>query len=439
MARVLYTGSYCAALDGEAEFAARNLAREGTFANIHGDDSGPTAHLAPLYPLLLAGTFRLLGVGTPAANLAKCGYAILAVAVAYTALPLLAERARLSRRAGLVAALLGAMPLRSYAELEANWEQPCMTAVLVGLAWCFVWLHDREWKAGPAAITGILCGSAALFSGVLALPPALFACGEFCSRPGLRQRIARSSIVLIAGGLLSMSPWIVRNYLVFGRFIPIRSNAGLELRIGNNPAANGRTFGPDRWPQLDVDMRGPFRPYHPQNNPVQRERLKQLGEPAFMEEMGRDARAWIAANPARFAALCLRRFRLFWLPSAEEWYPGTRFVLARAAFLDAVGLFALCALATMVVSKHPYRWCFLATVFGLCLPYVITHVSRRYTLPVYPLSLLLACDFLIVVRRRVLTYGNRAGAWLAPASIAAARQADALVPVDHQMVGADEL
>jgi hypothetical protein len=416
MGWILYTGAYCAALDGEAEFAARNLARAGSFANIHGDNSGPTAHLSPLYPLFLAGIFRLFGAGTPAANLIKCGFAVLAVAVAYAALPLLAGRARLSRSAGLAAAILGAMPLRCYAETEANWEQPCVTAVLVGLAWCFVWLHDRAWRAGPAAVTGILCGAAALFSGVLALPPALFALGEFCSRPGLRPRIARSSLVLLACGLMILSPWIVRNFLVFGRFIPLRSNAGLELRIGNNPAADGRTFGPDLWPQLDTDARGPFRPYHPQNNPAQRQRLEKMGEPAFMDEMARAAREWIAANPTRFVVLCLRRFRLFWLPSMDGWFPGTPFALARSVFMDAVGLFTLLGLGTMVVSKHPYRWCFLATAFGLCLPYLITHVSTRYTLPVYPLSLLLACEFLAVVGRWLITQVNRAkDAWPLPA------------------------
>jgi hypothetical protein len=389
-------------LDGETEFAARNLAREGALANIHGDDSGPTAHLAPLYPLLLAGTFRLLGVGTPAANLVKCGYAVLAVAVAYSALPLLAARAGLSRRAGLAAAILGALPLRCSVETEANWEQPCVTAVLVGIAWCFVWLHDREWGAGPAAGTGILCGAAVLFSGVLVLPPALFTLGEFFSRPGLRRRIARSSAVLTAGGLLVLSPWIVRNFVVFGRFIPVRDNAGLELRIGNNPAADGTTFGPDRWPQMDKDLHGPFRPYHPQNNEAQRERLKQLGEPAFMDEMGRDARAWIAAHPTRFVVLCLRRFRLFWFPPVDAWYPGTPFVTGRAVFLGGVGVFALCGIVAMAVGKYPYRWCFLSTAFGLCLPYVVTHVSTRYTLPVYPLALLLACDFVAAGWRRLV-------------------------------------
>jgi hypothetical protein len=397
MVWILYTGSYRAGLDGEAELAAKNLAREGSFANIHGNSSGPTAHLSPLYPLFLAGIFRLFGAGTPAANWVKCSFAVLAVAVAYAALPLLARRARLSRSAGLAAAILGAMPLRCYAETEANWEQPCVTAVLVGLAWCFVWLHDGQWRTGPAAVTGILCGAAALLSGVLALPPALFALGEFGSRPGLRWRIARSSIVLLACSLLILSPWIARNFLVFGHFIPLRSNAGLELRIGNNPAADGRTFGADLWPELDADMRGPFRPYHPQNNPAQRERLERMGEPAFMEEMGREAREWIAANPTRFVVLCLRRFRLFWLPSTDGWFPGTPFTLPRSVFMDAVGLFSLLGLGTMVLSKHPYRWCFLATAFGLCLPYLVTHVSTRYTLPVYPLSLLLACEFLAAV------------------------------------------
>jgi hypothetical protein len=402
LVRVLYTESYRSALDEEAVAAASNLAREGAFANIHGKDSGSTAHLSPLYPLLMAGTFRLLGVGTPGANLVNCCYAILAVAAAYTALPLLAARARLSRLGGLVAALLGILPVRWYSETEANWEQPCVTVVLVGMAWCFVWLHDREWGAGPAAVTGMLCGAAALFSAVLAVPPTLFAIGELASRPGLRLRIARSVFALAVASFLVMSPWVVRNYRVFGRFIPLRSNAALEFRIGNNPAADGRTYGRYLSPQQDVGMRGPISPYHPRCNQTQLERLKQLGEPAFMDEMALDAREWIFANPTRFVALCLRRFGLFWLPSADAWSPGARLASARALVVDAVGLLALCGMVRLVVRNHPYRWCFVATVFGPCLPYVVTHVSPRYTLPVYPLALLLACDFVAALWRRFM-------------------------------------
>ena len=34
-------------------------------------------------------------------------------------------------------------------------------------------------------------------------------------------------------------PWLVRNYEVLGRFVFLRDNFGNELRIGNNPLAEG--------------------------------------------------------------------------------------------------------------------------------------------------------------------------------------------------------
>ena len=39
---------------------------------------------------------------------------------------------------------------------------------------------------------------------------------------------------------MTMMPWLVRDYGVMGHFVLIRDNSGNELRIGNNPLAEGQ-------------------------------------------------------------------------------------------------------------------------------------------------------------------------------------------------------
>ena len=44
------------------------------------------------------------------------------------------------------------------------------------------------------------------------------------------------ALSLIVAALLC-SPWTIRNYAIFHRFIPIRDNSGLAVRVSYNPFA----------------------------------------------------------------------------------------------------------------------------------------------------------------------------------------------------------
>src|SRR4051812_39065369 len=54
-----------AAWNGEMLEAAKPLATTGRLADPFGEPTGPTAHLAPVYPALLAAEFRLFGNESP--------------------------------------------------------------------------------------------------------------------------------------------------------------------------------------------------------------------------------------------------------------------------------------------------------------------------------------------------------------------------------------
>ena len=62
---------------------------------------------------------------------------------------------------------------------------------------------------------------------------------------------SRRVLIAIAGLVLAMAPWTVRNYLTFGRFIPFRDNFGLELWLGNHPGMRGTVDFATDFPGLD--------------------------------------------------------------------------------------------------------------------------------------------------------------------------------------------
>jgi hypothetical protein len=61
---------------------------------------------------------------------------------------------------------------------------------------------------------------------------------------GIRDKNAwRTSLILVTTTGILLAPWIVRNYIVFGTFVPVRSGFGLQLHMGNPALAH--TFTPD--------------------------------------------------------------------------------------------------------------------------------------------------------------------------------------------------
>jgi hypothetical protein len=59
-------------------------------------------------------------------------------------------------------------------------------------------------------------------------------------RTQARRASARRLVVLGAAFLLAMAPWVVRNYKLFGAFVPTDTASGYNFLLGNNPVATGR-------------------------------------------------------------------------------------------------------------------------------------------------------------------------------------------------------
>lgn len=365
----------------EPGYIAAALATGQGFSSPLRVPTGPTAWSAPVYPLLLAVLFRLFGLYhyrtfLAALTLNLCFSAGTAVVIARIGRELGAPA--LGSLAAWIWVLFPNSILIAFEDL--CWEA-CLAALLTSVV--LLWTLRLPWQDRWSAWSRY----GGLWGLVLLTNPTLGSAYPFLLGWAVghspRRKIARLSLA-VATTLLCCLPWVVRNAIVFHRFIPIRSTLGLQLWLGNNEQARPLWLGT----------------LHPIFNSVERERYIQQGEIAYMDAKLQAALAYMRAHPRRVLTLAARRFVAFWsggTPSPprdwqhnhSHWF---RYVLGfnlLLALLGAGGLLRLWA------SRAPAR--VPLSVLPLIFPfaYYFTLVIPRYRLPADPSVVLLAACCLI--------------------------------------------
>jgi len=200
---------------------AQNLAKSRMFSR---NGTEPTAFHPPLYPLLL-GVLVMLGGGIITARLIN----FLALFITLLILFFWLEK----RHSGLAPVfsliLTLAYPVLFYT--ASTLYPQTIGALFLVLTIALYWQEPSRMRNGILA--GIAMGLAVLTIPTLFFVPffiLLFSL-VFC------RSTLRKAIILIVLTFVVMSPWIIRNYLVFHRFIPLSTNSGLNFLIGNNPEA----------------------------------------------------------------------------------------------------------------------------------------------------------------------------------------------------------
>jgi len=191
----------------------------------------------------------------------------------------------------------------------------------------------------------------------------------------------------ILGLLLSLTPWMVRNASVFHRFVPFRTNFGLELQIGNNPIADGAQI-------LAL---------HPAHNAAEREEYTRMGELAYMAEKKSEALQFISKHPGKFVMLTLRRVALWWTEGPA--ISGGAGLLNTESIEEFLGFGALSLLAAIglffsIRGDREGALLFAIVLLLYPLPYYLTLVHSRYRHPLEPLLVILAVFALQTIFRR---------------------------------------
>ena len=196
-----------------------------------------------------------------------------------------------------------------------------------------------------------------------------------------------------------MIPWTARNYAVFHRFVPLRSNFALEWWLENHTQYPDRSVHPiDYQPELD--------------------RYVSLTEMPYMDEKKGQAVTFVRAYPADAANFVLHRFVYTWLEIAESpldlWPTIPLYLKVSIVASSAFTLLAFLGAWFAVHSQNPSASPLAAVLMVYPVVFYITHTALRYRFPMDSLMLLFAVY--AIARCGSLVRGWRRS--LLPASIA---------------------
>ena len=343
----------------------RSLAQGQGFGNPFSESTGPTAWEPPLYPLLIAGVFKLFGIYTHTSALVLLSLNSLFSAITCIPIFLIAKRCFGEKLAVWTTWLWAVMPSVMYWCTRWVWETS-LAALLLALAF---WLTlDLEERDGPIPWIqfGMLWGIAALANtSLLAFLPVAGLWAWY-----RRWKRGKSSLAGIAlAGLLfvaCIAPWLARNHRTLGVMV-LRSNFGAELRIGNGPGADGT-----------------WREYlHPTQNVYQMRRYRQMGEVAYVAERKREAVAFIREDYRRFLEISLKRFIYYWggVPRLSE-IPALA-PIKNSVFL-ASSLLAFWGLGRALRQHRPGAWLFFWLILFYPAVYYAVFPYPRYRHPIEP-------------------------------------------------------
>jgi Dolichyl-phosphate-mannose-protein mannosyltransferase len=340
-------------------------------------ETGPTVWFTPIYPYLVAGIFKIWGIYSDASHMIvetlNCAF------VALTIIPIYG----IAKRTFGIGVAVGAswiwtfLPTALFFPILWVWDTSLAALFFALIFWVTLAMRDAQTLSAWAGYGALWATGVLINPSLLSVFPFLLAWLAWESRrdAGPWIKFSAATVLVFAVALV---PWTIRNYRVFGKFIVLRSNFGLELWLGNNPDV------PDTWsPWL-----------HPNDSPAEAEKYERMGEIAFMAEKEKEAFAFMRTHPADTVSFMLRRFINNWLAltdtpvdtwSASPYYL-KGFMILNAIFSIFTLLGALFASRGRIPEAVPYAIVLL--VFPLI--FYLTHTSLRYRFPMDPIMMVLA-------------------------------------------------
>jgi len=355
---------------------ARSVALGNGFGSVFRNDTGPTAWLTPVYPLLVAAIFRVFGIFTP-----RSFFAVVFVNILFSTaacVPIFWAGKRISGLgvASAAAWLWAVFPNAIVIPYEWVWDTSLSALLGATILWATLELAEsqklRDWCA-----YGLLWGLALMTNPSLgSLLPFLLGWAVYRARERGFLRWQRP-LLCTAIVVLCCLPWTIRNYTVFDRFIPLRSNLPFELWIGNNEVFD----------ENSRDVLARVTSYE------QVRMYSKLGEMAFLDDKWQKATQFMRTHRRLELELTRRRIVAFWMGSET---PVRSFRETDSNFIRGILLLNLLAtvgtLAGIVVLwRRRTAVAFPVAVIPVVFPllYYITHASLRYRHPIDPVILLL--------------------------------------------------
>ena len=375
----------------EAGQIAESLARGTGFSSPFPGDSGPTAWLAPGYPIILSIIFIMFGTFSKSAAIAAI--ALNSFLSALTVIPVykIGERV-FNRETGLLAIALYAIYLPSiWHSINTIWDTSLYTLLSMIL---INWLICLNWNQniGKQIYFGIYAGLLILVNPVIAsYYPVILWWIYTKTNTGIKDKVIFCLLFLISV-TVTISPWLLRNYQKFGSFW-LKSNLGNELYISNNFGV-WEAFTASK--NANKDMSNYWINIHPSNNSEEFQLYKELGEAQYVRNRQKEAISFIVKNPLKFSLLTYSRILRFWIGpwgSANKWKGNikTSIDLSRLKLIANIIFLPFFFVGLLIAFKEKRELCLLiGYLFVTPMAYYITNVSQRYKYPLDPIILIIA-------------------------------------------------
>jgi hypothetical protein len=373
-------------LGSEYYHIARSLAAGNGFANPFGDPTGPTAWMPPILPMMLSALWWACAGNHDAVLVVVL--TLQCLVLIGTGLFVLVVAGHTTKRVGpgAAAAIYIAALLFNFRDcFQANGDRAlALLAIDIMLAGFFWW---RPLRSMPRSV------SWGAFGGVCALigPIAAFAWGAWSVVCGIRQRAWGPTALMLAAALLVLAPWTIRNYLVFGRLIPVKSNLAYELYQSHCLQSDGllNNGGMNRHPIHHYSR--------------ERRAYESLGEIAYLDRKAEQFVGAVAADPLEFADRIAARFlgaTLWLVPENREPRASATWYLWIQRVAHPLPFVALLVLVVVGVRRglSTIAWTTIAVYSLYLLPYVVVSYYPRYGFPLLAAKVLLliwACDWIV--------------------------------------------
>lgn len=352
------------------------LLETGAF-NPGGDIAGfnASSYRPPLYPLFLAGVYKLFGATPAHAYFSQSVLGTLMLVALYWL-----GRLAFNKQTALIAVALCAFypPMIGYCGVLLS-EILFITLLLTALAstlWAFRG-NACHWLPGILWGLTALCRPMGLLLCVISLVLAVLL--------KLENARLKKSLLIIGVALLTLSPWTIRNYVEYREFVLLDSSLGVNMVVGNNEfsrhGGHTRRFSELAYYQQAL-----------QEAPT---------IVAFDRALTQGVFTWIREHPLQYGKLVLKRAGQYIVADGEGWtskYPWDKIPLLPLKMPYRVAFTVLAVVGLWTNRTKAYCW-----LLGLSGSYMLilslSLLLVRYRHPIMPIIFLLgaftACELVL--------------------------------------------
>jgi hypothetical protein len=346
------------------------------FANLFGQQTGPTAWMPPALPTILAGLFWVCNGDRDATMVVTIVFQVLVlIGTGIVVLAVIRNTTRCASAGVAVAVFLVGL-LYDFRLCFQRTDDCWLVLLAVDLLIAgSVWLHPfASWQ--KAAAWGVVGGTSALIN-----PIAGFCWAILTLWNGWCRRAWRRLFVALGVTILALVPWTIRNYAIFQRWIPVKSNLAYELY-------QSQCLQPD-----GLIQRSSFA-HHPGRANQEAREYAALGEKAYLDRKRALFRQAVWVDPWDFAVRVAWRFL-----AATVWYvPFDRNHEVQRPWTTLLSRwihpFPFLALLVLLATSSWRRlqgieWAVICIYVLYLLPYIVISYYERYAVPLLGAKVLL--------------------------------------------------